>query len=136
MSEPKISRQGASLWFWLGLWVSVVVLLGTQIYDAWQRSAPVVVWLMWVLPILILLPGVLKDRLRTVAWLCFVSLLYFLIAVPRSFAEPGNLRTLLELVSVIGLFISTMFYLRFRGRALRAEADAQTPHADADSQET
>ena len=91
---------------------------------------------MWVLPILILLPGVLKDRLRTVAWLCFVSLLYFLIAVPRSFAEPGNLRTLLELVSVIGLFVSTMFYLRFRGRALRAEADAQTPHADADSQET
>ncbi|MEM1403287.1 MAG: DUF2069 domain-containing protein [Pseudomonadota bacterium] len=127
MRENRLPRQGASLWFWLGLWVSIVVLLGTQIYDAWQRSAPVVVWVMWILPILILVPGVLSDRLRTVAWLCFVSMLYFLIAVPRSFAEPGNLRTALELVSVIGLFLCTMLYLRFRGRALREAMAAQEP---------
>ena len=76
---------------------------------------------------LILLPGVFRDHLRAVVWVSFVSLLYFLLAVQRLFAEPASLRALLELVAVVTLFFSTMFYVRWRARELRARDVEESP---------
>jgi uncharacterized membrane protein len=83
------------------------------------------VWVLWYLPLLVLVPGMLRDRLRSVAWLSFVSLMYFVVGVQRLFAEPGSLRAQVELLAVIGLFMASMFYVRQRGRELRAAAPAQ-----------
>jgi uncharacterized membrane protein len=99
---------------------SVAVLLGCEIADAYLRGAPLVVWALKLAPVLIVLPGVLRDRMRSVVWLSFVSLLYFLFAVQRLFAEPASLRAQLELVAVVLLFLCSMFYVRWRARELRA----------------
>jgi uncharacterized membrane protein len=67
---------------------------------------------------------VVRDRMRAVIWVSFVTLLYFLFAVQRVFAEPDSVRAIVELVAVIGLFNSSMFYVRYRARELRQDASA------------
>ncbi|MEM6774189.1 MAG: DUF2069 domain-containing protein [Pseudomonadota bacterium] len=110
---------------WLGLWIALATLLLAITTDAWQRRAPVVVWLVWLLPLAVLLPGVLRDRLRSVAWLSFLTLLYFVAAVQRIFAEPESLRAIVQLLAVISLFLASMFYIRQRGPELRPAQDAR-----------
>lgn len=119
VDTTSVPRQGRSLLCWALLWCSLLALLFTQTLDAWQRSAPPVVWIFWFLPLLVLLPGLLRDRLRSVAWLSFVSLMYFIWAVLRVFAEPDSARAVIELCVVIVLFLSSMFYVRERARELR-----------------
>lgn len=108
---------------WMGLWLSLAVLLGAQGVYAWQRSAPVAVWLFLFLPLLVLLPGLYRDRLRSVVWLSFVSLMYFLWSVLRVFAQPDSLRAQVELLAVVVLFLCAMFYIRQRARELRAVSE-------------
>ena len=117
-------RRGRLAWrLWMGLWLSLAVLLGAQGVYAWQRAAPVVVWLCLFLPLLVLLPGLYRDRLRSVVWLSFVSLMYFLWSVLRVFAQPDSLRAQVELLAVVVLFLCAMFYIRQRARELRAVSE-------------
>lgn len=115
-----IRRGRVAQRLWVGLWLSLAVLLATQGVYAWQRSAPVAVWLFLFLPLLVLLPGLYRDRLLSVVWLSFVSLMYFLWSVLRVFAQPDSLRAQVELLAVIVLFLCAMFYIRRRARELRA----------------
>ena len=122
------ARRGTvALWWWAGLWASLAVVFATLAWDGWQRSVPAVVLFFWFAPLLILVPGMLRDRLRSVAWLSFVSLLYFIWAILRIFAEPGSPRAQLELAAVIALFICSMLYVRSRGRELRARQESEAP---------
>ncbi|MEE4108484.1 MAG: DUF2069 domain-containing protein [Halieaceae bacterium] len=118
-----VPRGTASTWLWLALWTSFLTLGVTMAIDGVGRSVPVVVWLLWYLPIAVFIPGMLRDRLRSMAWLSFVTLMYFVAAVQRIFAEPGSARAQLELLAVIALFLATMFYVRMRGPELRAARD-------------
>lgn len=118
-----IRRGRGARRLWMGLWLSLVVLLGAQGVYAWQRSAPVAVWLCLFLPLLVLLPGLYRDRLRSVVWLSFVSLMYFLWSVLRVFAQPDSLRAQVELLAVVVLFLCAMFYIRQRARELRAVSE-------------
>jgi uncharacterized membrane protein len=126
MSQPRQQPDHSGLARALGtaLWVSLIAVLALEVIDAWRRAVPFPVWVLWLLPLLVFVPGLLRSRLRTVAWLSFVSLLYFVLSVLRVFAEPSSVRALLELAAVIGLFISCMFYLRVRGRELREHREA------------
>ncbi|GAB5414678.1 MAG: hypothetical protein Cons2KO_22810 [Congregibacter sp.] len=124
-------RRGKSAGLlWWGLWLSLGVLLSTQALDAWLRSAPLAIWALWLLPLLVFVPGLLRDRLRSVTWLSFVSLLYFILAVERVFAEPGSGRAVVQLVAVIALFLCTMFYVRQRGRELREHSQPTASVSD------
>ena len=118
-----IRRGRVARRLWMGLWLSLAVLLGAQGVYAWQRSAPVAVWLFLFLPLLVLLPGLYRDRLRSVVWLSFVSLMYFLWSVLRVFAQPDSLRAQVELLAVVVLFLCAMFYIRQRARELRAVSE-------------
>ena len=122
----SVKRGTTSRWLHTGMLLGLIVLLLTLTVDAWQRSAPPLVLLFWFLPLVILLPGIYRDRLRTVTWLSFVSLLYFLWAVLRIFAEPASVRAQLELVAVVLLFNCSMFYIRARARELAASADSSS----------
>lgn len=106
------------------LWFAWAVLLVQQLIDAWQMQLPWIIWLGKLLPLLIFLPGMLRDRLRTYIWLCFVSLLYFIALVERLFALPGNIPAAIGTAAVVTLFIAAMMYVRWRARELR-EASAR-----------
>lgn len=112
------------------IWVSYAVLLMQQLLEAWQRQAPWVVWLALLVPLLIFLPGMLRDRLRSYIWLCFVLLLYFMRLVVALFAQPANALYIVGMVAVIALFTSSMLYVRWRSRALREAAVAASGHGE------
>lgn len=105
-------------------WLCYAALLLQQLMDAWNHQAPWFIWMVKCLPLLMFLPGMLKDNLRSYIWLCFVCLGYFLILVQRVFAQPGDLLVISGLVAVVILFIAAMLYVRWRARELRALAAA------------
>lgn len=121
------SRSGASAWLWGLVWASWLLLFGQQFADAFLRSVPWVIWCGKLLPLLLFVPGMLKDRLRSFIWLCFISLLYFISLVERLFALPGSLLAQTGMVAVVVLFVAAMLYVRARGRELRAISEQPKP---------
>lgn len=116
--DPGVLADWAGRLTWAGYWL----LLLQQIADAWILQAPWIIWVFKLLPLLIFLPGMMRGRLRTYLWLCFVSLGYFLSLVERQFADPGSLLTAVGLVAVTLLFCSAMLYVRWRARYLKSTA--------------
>ena len=99
---------------------SYALLLAQQVYDLWLGGAPWVVWLALLLPLLLFLPGILRDRPRSFIWLCFVSLLYFMRLVVDLFASPACVSCWVGMFAVVVLFCSAMFYVRWRAQEWRA----------------
>jgi len=110
-------------------WLAWGLLLGTQIADAWVHGFPWIIWLGKLLPLLIFLPGMLNNKLRSYIWVCFVSLLYFLSLVERLFAQPDSILAILGMLAVVTLFIAAMMFVRWRAREQKT-ADKPT---DSDS---
>ena len=109
-------RANAARVTWLCYWA----LLLQQMLDASLHQAPWFIWAVKLMPLLIFLPGMLRDNLRSYIWLCFVCLGYFLILVQRIFAQPDNLLVVSGLASVVLLFTAAMMYVRWRARELRS----------------
>ena len=101
-------------------WFSYGLLLVQQGVDAWFQEAPWIIWLFKLLPLLLFLPGMLRDNLRSFIWLCFVCLLYFIVLVQRLFVIPGDTLAVVGTVAVVSLFTSAMLYVRWRARELRS----------------
>ncbi len=128
-AEPETlnrQRAGKAQIAWLLTWAGWWVLLLQQITDAWIHSAPWIIWLAKLLPLAMFVPGMLRDRLRSFIWLCFVCLLYFISLVERIFAVPDSLLAGAGLVAVVTLFCAAMLYVRWRARDLRASRDGST----------
>jgi uncharacterized membrane protein len=109
-------RANAARVTWFCYWS----LLLLQTLDAWTHQAPWFIWALKLLPLMVFLPGMLRDNLRSYIWLCFVCLGYFLILVQRIFAQPDNPLVIGGLVAVVVLFVAAMLYVRWRARELRA----------------
>ena len=104
-------------------WLAWVVLLSQQVIDAWSLQLPWVIGLFKVLPLLLFLPGMLRDNLRSYIWLCFICLGYFMALVERLFAQPGSILAMVGMVAVVVLFTAAMLYVRWRAQELRAQGD-------------
>ena len=89
-------------------WLAWFTLLLQQAATAWVQQAPWVVWLAFLLPLVIFVPGMLRDNLRSFIWLCFVSLLYFMRLVVAVFAQPDDGLAIMGLVAVVVLFCTAM----------------------------
>lgn len=101
-------------------WACFAVLVAVQVADALQRSFPPLWWALALLPLLVFIPGLWRDHLRSYIWLCFVLLLYFINMVERLFVDPSDPVAVVGMAAVAGLFISAMLYVRWRARELRA----------------
>ncbi|MCB1704653.1 MAG: DUF2069 domain-containing protein [Halioglobus sp.] len=111
-------------------WLSWLVLLLQQAVDAGIHQAPWFIWVLKLLPLLLFLPGMLKDNLRSFIWLCFVCLGYFLVLVQRIFAQPDSALVILGLIAVVVLFNAAMLYVRWRARELREAPVSQSGSGD------
>ncbi len=120
------NRSGACAAAWWLTWLAWALLLAQQVADAVIYQQPWILWLGKLLPLLLFLPGMLRDRLRSYVWLCFVCLLYFIALVERLFALPGNALAITGTVAVVTLFVAAMLYVRWRTRELRAAGAVPT----------
>lgn len=101
---------------------SYALLLGQQTLDALLNQSPWFIWALKLFPLLLFLPGVYRDNLRSYIWLCFVSNMYFIVLVQRIFAQPGSPIVIIGLVAVVLLFTFSMLYVRWRARDLKSAA--------------
>jgi uncharacterized membrane protein len=100
-------------------WMSLGLLVASLIIDAWITRLPLVVWFVKVVPLMLFVPGMLRQNFRSYIWLCFVCLIYFLVLVERLFAQPDNVLAIIGMVAVIVLFNAAMLFVRWRAREQR-----------------
>ncbi len=74
--------------------------------NLWQKDAPGIVYFLYLLPLVILIPGIIRGEIRTLIWLGFVLLLYFAIAVGRMSNPEPLFLDIVELALIVILFIS------------------------------
>jgi len=69
---------------------------------------------LFMLPLLIPLYGLLKDKLYTYRWTGFLTMLYFMIGVSEAFSNSAlRIYAVLTLILTLALFLSVMYYSRY-----------------------
>lgn len=85
----------------------------TMVVPPEGKSPNWAVWLVLVAPLLIFFNGVRKRNKRTLAYLCFAILLYFVIAVNNAFSPVARVFDYLEVALIVLLFTSATVAIRF-----------------------
>lgn len=107
--------------------VCMVLLLVTVIFDTLlmpsQGRAPnPTVWIALSLPLVILIPGLVRRNWKTFTWAGFVSMLYFAQAVVALFSPRIRALDMLQVLFSIALFIGALLFVRWRARAARSQS--------------
>ena len=96
-----------------------ILLAGLIIFPLPEESRLGVILAVLWLPLLAFLPAILMRNPRGHAWLCFVSLVYFMQGI-TTFIVPGKAGIgALQALLAITLFTAAMMYGRWRGMELR-----------------
>ena len=116
---PIVTRSRKAV---LALYFGMLGLFTADAILTLFRGAPIGVavflWLFRLLPLLIFLPGLRSNTLRTYAWLSFVVLMYFTHAVVTAFV-PGELfYGLIYSALCVGLFCALLVYIRMAKKHL------------------
>lgn len=101
--------------------MAAITVFNTLIAPAGQRQPSWVVCVALLLPLLIMLPGILRARISSFAWLGFISLLYFAQAVIAVMSSAPRLIDWLHLLDSIALFVGALLFVRWRARASRVD---------------
>lgn len=117
MSNIKIARK-ATLISYFGLLALIVVWSINP--TTLKESSTSFVLLLGGLPLLIGLPGILKQKPYTHACICIVSLLYMIHGVVEVWSAPDNrIFASLEILLSAGLYLGAGFYARFRSQEIK-----------------
>lgn len=80
------------------------------------------IWLFKILPLLLFIPGLIKRKHSTTAWLSYMSMLYFVLAILLAFTPGANVWGWAMAASTMVLFIATMLYTRWRKADLKEQS--------------
>ncbi len=85
-----------------------------------NHTSTSIVLLFGGLPLLLGLPGILKQKPYTHAWICIVSLLYLIHGIVEVWSAPANrIQASLEILFSVLLYLGAGFYARYRSRELK-----------------
>ena len=114
MTERSL-RTASTRWLALAGLALFVIALAAAIT---RRDAPIGIYL------LCFVPGLIRDRVRTYVWLCFVILWYFITVVLWLFNEPADpVLAWAAMLGIVVFFNAAMMYARWRSQELRAQAE-------------
>ncbi len=105
----RLSRQLT----WSSYLLLFVLLIVTTPLDA-NAKAIVLMLSVKLVPLLIVLPGMLKNRLKSYIWLCFVVLLYFTESSVQAWLTQGDLLPVTMASASVVIFLSAMYYVRWQ----------------------
>ncbi len=103
----------------------LMLTVNTVIAPSCERDPNPTVWVLNLLPLLIFLPALLKNSLRGLAWMSFVLMGYFLLAVLGAFVCPSPWISV-ELAMIVSLFCATVMFIRWQARSLRAATSQES----------
>jgi uncharacterized membrane protein len=64
----------------LGSYIGLIIFFSAQ--NAFGAGGSFKTWLVEMIPLVIFIPGLIKQSHRTYSWICFVSLMYFVAIIP------------------------------------------------------
>lgn len=96
-----------------------LLLVSTLLWVPEHKAPNMTIAILVLLPLVLILPWILKKNTRAHIWLCFMLLGYFLNVVPQLFIPQYGLMPYLELVVLITLFVSAMLFARWQHRLNR-----------------
>ncbi|CAA0102269.1 DUF2069 domain-containing protein [Zhongshania aliphaticivorans] len=102
----------------------MTLTLGTWVWVQEGRQPSMTIWIIRVVPMLMFAHAVFKSQLRGIAWMCFASLLYFVMAVTEALSSLAIWFNYVELAMVVILFCSATVFIRWQA-ALWREVTAQ-----------
>ena len=100
----------------------IALTLSTWVWVQEGRQPSVTIWLIRLIPLAIFVSGLWKENLRSIAWLCFVVLLYFVMAVTESMSPFALWINYVELAMTVLLFCSATIFIRWHARSRIAAA--------------
>ncbi|MEY3668299.1 MAG: hypothetical protein RL572_1839 [Pseudomonadota bacterium] len=118
-SQPPrlIEESHRAVVYSYGSLLAVFVLYSLwQIINGGNAVAVLVLLIIKTLPLVIFIPGLRVRRLRTYAWLSFVSLLYFIQSVQTAFTQDARLYGIVCTLIIATLFCALVVHIRsYRG---------------------
>ncbi|MFT7266723.1 MAG: putative membrane protein [Porticoccus sp.] len=99
-------------------WGSMMLFGLTLLINSFIRSMPLSLTIFTFVPLIILLPGLYKEKYKTISILCFVALLYFIVAVDNFFSPSSNYVDVLEIIILVIMFNVAMMHSRWKQYSL------------------
>ena len=75
-----------------------------------------IVWIISCFPLLIMLPGMIRNKPRTYAWLAYITLVYFILSVLLTFTENGWIYGITSSIASTVLFVCCLLIVRWHKR--------------------
>jgi uncharacterized membrane protein len=94
----------------IGSYIGLLVFFSLQ--NLLSETGNLKTWLVEIIPLIIFIPGLIKQTHRTYSWICFVTLMYFLAIIPLLMAHWRWSDWLVTLL-VCTLFLSAMMTSRW-----------------------
>lgn len=90
--------------------ISLAALIGLFVYWNLTRVDGInwTIFIVQVVPLLALLPGLLTLHYRAFSWLCFVILMYFILAVSAAFKLDVRFSDLAFVALTVLIFVASM----------------------------
>ncbi len=99
----------------LALLTLLIIFLWQAFLEADQPIGVVTVILSaQILPFLLVLPGVLKERWRSYAWMLLFLNLYFVVVTLRLFQNPDQISDWLQLLVLSVIFTAALLFVRWK----------------------
>ncbi len=108
----KLSAARKATWISYALLLLILVCNGLYRHYSWPMTA------LTVVPLLIFIPGMRKERYKSLSLLCFVTLFYFVATVNNLFASNRSGFDIVELLLVIALYTASMMFSRWKQYSL------------------
>lgn len=112
------SRGARTKFLHLLFWLSLLGFILQQVLSELRFNAPPQLLIIQLLPLVIFLPGIARDNLRSFVWLSFVVLAYFVSAILALFARSDDGFAIAGVALLVMLFTVIALYIRYRGREL------------------
>lgn len=118
-------KADAAWWVMVvSFWLQIIVLtLTTWWLHQEGRQPSVTIWLVRIVPLLCFAWGMHHRNLRQIAWLCFVCLLYFMVAVTEAMSPLRLWINDIEVALSVSVFVSAMLTIRWQAQAWRAASE-------------
>lgn len=82
------------------------------------------IWLFKILPLLLFIPGLIARKHSTSAWLSYMTMLYFVLAVLLAFTRGAEGWGWALTITTLVMFIASMLFTRWRKADLKQAENA------------
>ncbi len=118
--QQRISTKNLRIMALTGYFSLLILMpLWLMVLSPSQSLSPTLSFIMFTLPLLFPLKGLLQGNPYTYAWSNFIVLIYFLHSLTTLWVSPEDrLWASIELIAATIMFIGASYYAKYRGQEL------------------